>query len=284
MTGASGYIGSAVVATLVARGHHVRGLARSDAGEMRVRAAGGIPVRGDLRALPVLARAAAAGDGVIHTGATNDAERVTVDEAAVTAMVGALRGGVFVGTSGAPRARSSREPVREDDVAPLGGPLDWLAEAESRVLTASRARGIVVRPPIVYGDCGGPVQRLVEQARADGVARYVDAGLNCWSVVHVRDLARAYALLAESSLSGVFHVAEQAPLRMTDLMTAVGRRAGVPVRSWSRDQALAGHGPMAGFLANDAALDASRLRDAVRWEPTIATALRGFISSLGEAS
>jgi nucleoside-diphosphate-sugar epimerase len=158
----------------------------------------------------------------------------------------------------------------------LGGPLDWLAEAESRVLDAPRARGIVVRPPIVYGDGGGPVRRLVEQARADGVARYVDAGLNCWSVVHVRDLARAYALLVESSLSGVFHVAEEAPLRMVDLMTAVGRRAEVPVASWSLTDALASHGPMAGFLAMDAALDATRLREAVGWEPVIATALGGL--------
>lgn len=286
VTGASGYIGSAVVAALVARGHQVRGLARSAEAEAKVRAAGATPVLGDLTDCSVLATAAAAGDGVVHTAATADADRVSVDEAAVTAMLAAMHGGVFVATTGAPRARSSRQPVSEEDVAPLGGPLDWLAAAETRVLEVRGSevrgplvRGIVVRPPIVYGDGGGPVRRLSEQARRDGIARYVDAGDNRWSVVHVRDLAQAYALLVESPHSGVFHVAEAEPLPMRDIMTAVSHCAEVPVASWSLTEAMTTHGPLAGFLAMDAALDATRLRRLVGWQPTVADALGGLLGA-----
>lgn len=87
------------------------------------------------------------------------------------------------------------------------------------------------------------MQRWVEQARREGVARYVDQGANRWSVVHVRDLARAYAQLVESSLSGVFHVAEGISLRILDIMTAVSRRAEVPLASWCLTEAMTTYGP-----------------------------------------
>lgn len=297
VTGASGYIGSAVTRVLVTRGHRVRGLARSDAAEAVVRASGGTAVRADLADVGVLAREAAAGDGVVHTAATAGEDRPVVDAAAVTAMLAAMAGGSFVATTGAPRARSSREPVVEDDVhhgtgiqrgsgtpggsdgADAGEPLAWLAEAEARVLDAPRVNGAVIRPPIVYGDGGGPIAALVRQARADRVARYVGDGLNRWSTVHVVDLAMAYALLLESGATGVHHAAETRPESMADLVTAVGLAAGVPVRSWALDEALATHGPMAGYLAADAALDAGRLRG-LGWLPRFGDALGGVRSAL----
>ncbi|GAA3885424.1 NAD-dependent epimerase/dehydratase family protein [Saccharothrix violaceirubra] len=275
ITGASGYIGSAITRVLVGRGHRVRGLARSARAEAVVRAAGGEPVRGSLTDLAVLA--GAVGDAVIHTAATDTADRPVVDEAAVTAML-AAGPAVFVTTTGVPRARSSRVPVAEDDTAAPEGPLAWLADAEDRVLTAD-VRGVVVRPPMVYGAGGGPVARLVGQARADGVARYVDEGANVWSTVHVTDLAEAYALLLETPARGVFHAAEASPVALADLMAAVGHAADVPVRSWPLSEALATHGPMAGFLAMDAALDAGRLRD-LGWTPTTGDLRGGVVGDL----
>ncbi|AUX40435.1 hypothetical protein SOCE26_018360 [Sorangium cellulosum] len=279
ITGASGFIGSAIARALLARGHHVRGLARSDVSEARVRACGAAPIRGDLSRLDVLAREAAAGDGVVHTAATTGEDRAATDAAAVTAMLSAMNGGVFVTTTGAPRARSSRVPVPEEDTASPGGPLEWLAAAESRVLGATHVRGLVVRPPIVYGDGDGPVARLVQGARAAGVARYIDDGANRWSTVHVQDLALAYAMLLESDATGVFHAAEASPVPMADLFSAIGDAAGVPVTAWSLDEARAAHGPLAGFLAMDAALDATRLRG-LGWSPATGEALGGICGAL----
>ncbi|WP_434041189.1 MULTISPECIES: NAD-dependent epimerase/dehydratase family protein [Sorangium] len=279
ITGASGYIGSAVARALVARGHRVRGLARSDASEAKVRASGAAPVRGGLHALDVLAREAAAGDGVVHTAATTGEDRATTDAEAVTAMLSAMSGGVFVTTTGAPRARSSRVPVPEGDTASPGGPLDWLAAAESRVLDAANVRGLVVRPPMVYGDGAGPVATLVKGARAAGVARYIDDGANRWSTVHVQDLAVAYATLLESEATGVFHAAEASPEPMAALFSAIGDAAGVPARSWSLAEAQAAHGLIAGFLAIDAALDATRLRG-LGWSPRVGEALGGICGAL----
>ncbi|WP_437678983.1 NAD-dependent epimerase/dehydratase family protein [Sorangium sp. So ce131] len=279
ITGASGFIGSAIARALSTRGHHVRGLARSDVSEAKVRASGAEPVRGDLFRLDVLAREAAAGDGVVHTAATAGEDRVDTDAAAVTAMLSAMKGGVFVATTGAPRARSSRVPVPEDDTASPGGPLDWLATVESRVLGATGVRGLVVRPPIVYGDGAGPVASLVQGARAAGVARYLGDGANRWSTVHVQDLAAAYVMLLESDATGVFHAAEASPVPMAVLFAAIGEAAGVPVSSWSLDEARAALGPMAGFLAMDAALDATRLRG-LGWSPAIGEALGGICGAL----
>jgi len=279
VTGASGYIGSAVAQALLARGHHVRGLARSDAAETLIRKAGAEPVRGSLADLPTLAAAAAAGDAVVHTAASTGVDRPATDAAAVRAMLDAMADGAFVTTTGAPRARSSRQPVGEEDTAEPVGPLAWLADAEKRVLTAARVRGAVVRPPIVYGAGGGPVAGLVRQARADGVARYIDDGQNRWSTVHVNDLAEAYALLLESGAVGVFHCAEAVPVTMADLVGAVGDAAGVPVTSWTHAEALATHGPLAGYLAMDAALDAGRLRS-LSWTSRTGDQLGGICRAL----
>lgn len=279
ITGASGFIGSAVARALVARGHRVRGLARSDASAAKVRAAGAEPIRGNLSQVDTLARAAAAGDGVVHTAATTGEDRPATDEAAVTAMLSAMSGGAFITTTGAPRARSSRVPVPEEESVNPGGALEWLVAAESRVLGATGVRGLVVRPPIVYGDGGGPVAGLVQGARAAGVARYIDDGENRWSTVHVRDLAVAYAMLLESDARGVFHAAEASPEPMAALFAAIGDAAGVPVGSWSLAEALAAHGPLAGFLAMDAALDATRLRG-LGWSPEVGEALGGICGAL----
>ncbi|WP_437480061.1 NAD-dependent epimerase/dehydratase family protein [Sorangium sp. So ce1014] len=283
ITGASGFIGAAVARALVTRGHRVRGLARSDASEARVRACGAAPIRGDLYQPEVLAREAAAGDGVVHTAATMGEDRAATDAAAVTAMLSAMRGGVFITTTGAPRARSSRVPVSEDETVNPGGPLEWLVAAESRVLGAKGARGVVVRPPMVYGDGAGPVAHMVQTARAAGVARYIDDGANRWSTVHVRDLAVAYAMLLESDATGVFHAADASPEPMATLFSAVGEVAGVPVRSWSLAEAQAAHGPLASFLARDAALDATRLRG-LGWTPRVGEALGGICGALRNPS
>jgi nucleoside-diphosphate-sugar epimerase len=147
------------------------------------------------------------------------------------------------------------------------------------VLRAAGVHGAVVRPPMVYGDGGGPVAALVGQARADGAARYAGDGANRWSTVHVADLAVAYATVLESGAGGVFHAAEAVPEPMAGLAAAVGSAAGVPVRSWTLGEALEQHGPLAGYLAMDAALDAGRLRG-LGWQPRFGLAVGGIRGAL----
>ncbi|MDC0719097.1 NAD-dependent epimerase/dehydratase family protein [Nannocystis bainbridge] len=279
VTGASGFIGGAVTRTLVARGHRVRGLARDDAAIARVRAAGAEPVVGALADLDVLAGAAGAAGAVVHTAATTGMDRPVVDAAAVTAMLGALAGGVFVSTSAAPCTRSSRVPIAEDDNAPPDGPLAWLAAAEQRVLAEPRVRGVLVRAPMVYGDGAGPPAGLVKAARQAGVARYIDDGAARWSTVHVRDLAVGYALLLEGDARGVFHAAESEPVAMATLFAAIAEAAGVPLGSWPLAEAQAGLGPIAGFLAMDAATDAGKLRG-LGWTTRVGEVVGGITGAL----
>lgn len=132
---------------------------------------------------------------------------------------------------------------------------------------------------MVYGDGAGPVAGLVGQARADGVARYAGDGANRWSTVHVADLAVAYATVLESRAGGVFHAAETSPEPMAALVEAVGAAAGVPVRSWSLQEAVQTHGPLAAYLAMDAALDAGRLRG-LGWSPRFGETVGGIRGAL----
>ena len=280
ITGASGYIGSAVARTLVDRGHTVRGLARSDRAERIVRSTGAHPIRGDLANLEVMAEAAGAGDGVIHTAADTGEDRAGIDRLAVDAMLAAMSGGVFVTTTGAPVTASSATPVPESELSPRGGFLDWLFDAEHRVLSAGHVRGVVVRPPMVYGDGGGPMASLVRQARAEGVARYIDDGANHWSTVHVRDLAVAYCLLVESDLNGAFHAAESDPIDMRSLVTAVASVAGAEVVGWPLTEATANAGPLAAALARESALDASKLRHSTPWRPVVGESIGGIVVAL----
>ena len=195
-------------------------------------------------------------------------------------MLGALERGAFITTTGAPVARSSRTPVKEEDTGELPPALSWLTRAEARVLGAEHVRGVVVRPPIVYGDGAGPIAGMVQRARAEEISRYIGDGENRWSTVHVRDLAVAYSLLAESNERGVFHVAEREPVAMKQLFSAIGEAAYVAVKSWSLERASAEHGPMAGFLALDAALDAGKLRS-LGWETRFGDALGDVCGALG---
>ncbi|MFY0535917.1 NAD-dependent epimerase/dehydratase family protein [Nannocystis pusilla] len=280
VTGASGFIGSAVTRALITRGHHVTGLARDAAAVAKVRAAGAEPVPGGLADLAVLARAAGAADAVVHTAATTGSDRPVVDAAAVTAMLDALPRGVFLSTSAAPCSRSSREPVAEEENAPPGGPLAWLAAAEQRVLAAPRVRGVIVRAPMVYGDGAGPLAGLLYAARQARAARYIDDGAARWSTVHVRDLAVGYVQLLEGDARGVFHAAEAEPVAMAALFAAIADAAEVPLGSWSLAAARAALGPMADFLAMDAAIDASKLRR-LGWTPRVGAAVGGIIGALG---
>lgn len=275
--GASGYIGGAVASALVARGHVVDGLARSDDAARKVRSTGARVVRGGLEDVDAWSRTAAEADAIVHAASALGGD---ADAAVVDALLAAARGRCFVLTSAAPCAPASRTPVDEERAAPEGGPLDWLARLERVVAGSTSVRGLVVRVPMAYGDDGGPVARLVMGARAEGVARIIAPGDGRWSVVHVRDLARAYAMLIESpDARGIFHAADEAPLGLAEIMAAVGRAARVPVTTWTLAEAEAAYGPLAHLLARDTAIASTKLRS-LGWRTPVGDALGGLAGAV----
>ncbi|HEX2249758.1 MAG TPA: NAD-dependent epimerase/dehydratase family protein, partial [Gemmatimonadales bacterium] len=191
LTGATGYIGSAVAERLRAAGHEVTGLARSEASSAKLRSAGVRAVRGDFSDPASVAAAARATDGVISTATTYDP---AIDGPAIDAMLDALAGSnkPLIYTSGIWSHGDTAGRVVDETSPPNPAALvAWRQAVEERVLNAVQRglRAVVIRPAIVYGRGGGIPAGFVEAARKDGAARYVGNGDNRWPFVHVDDLA-----------------------------------------------------------------------------------------------
>src|SRR4051812_9201040 len=241
ITGASGHIGSALVPELLAAGHHVVGLARSDSSAAALAAAGALVRRGDLDDLAGLQDAAAAADGVIHLAFKHDVAftgdfvgAAAADLRAVEAIGRALEGSEkpFVGTSGTLLlAMAARGRVgTEQDVVDSGPRID-----SENVVIAMAKRGVrssVIRlAPTVHSslDRHGFVPTLIARARKNGTAAYVNDGSNRWPAVHTLDAARLYRLALEHAPAGsrLHGVADEGvPFRA--IAQAIGRSLGVP--------------------------------------------------------
>lgn len=279
VTGASGHIGSAVVRELLAEGHEVVGLARSDRSASALAAAGAQVRRGDLDDPDGLAEAAAAADGVIHLAYKHEAmfsgdvmSAVTADRRAVRALGDALAGSgkPFVSASGtAGLARPGlAEPADEHQLA------DGVrAEAENLVVAlADRGvRSSVVRlAPTVHSelDRAGFVPTLVGIARARGVSAYVDEGSNRWPAVHTRDAARLFRLALESAPAGSrLHGTAEEGVPFRRIAEAVGRGLGLPVTGVPAADAEAHFGFLAMFAAADNPASSTWTRDLLGWKP-----------------
>lgn len=279
VTGATGYVGSAVAARLRDGGHEVTGLARSDAAAARLAAAGVAPVVGELRTPASYVDAVADHDAVIHAAfeyRADGSEADDVDQLAVGGLIEAMhRGGrcrQLVYTSNA-FLLSGLGVVNEDiDLARATRPR-WRLDVERRVLAAGRddVATAVVRVGAVYGGAGGSFPGFFEHARATGSIAYVGDGSNRWSLIHRDDLAALYGAIVERGGRGVFHGVDGTPLTMREVMTLVARASGdhVEVRSVSPEQAsaLPYH---ASVLMCDLAMDTARAR-ALGWAPSVAS-------------
>jgi nucleoside-diphosphate-sugar epimerase len=275
LTGATGYIGAAVAERLAQRGHVVVGTARTGEAEAALRALGHEALRADLHDPDGLARAAAGCDAVIHAAATQDEEMGPAEQAAVRAMLAAVRGSdaPFVYTSGvwvygsAPPGRLLDEDSPTDPVATFA----WRPGLESEVVAAAGdgVRTVVIRPGMVYGRGGGPLNQFAAMADA-GVPRYVGNGENHWTLVHVDDLAELYALAIEGAPAGTLvNGVEGPPLRVRDLAEAVAAGAALPApRPWPVAEAAVELGPEdADGVTRDHRISGERARALLGWEP-----------------
>ena len=281
VTGASGHIGSALVPDLIAAGHAVIGLARSDASAAALKAAGAQVQRGDLDDLENLRKTAAASDGVIHLAFKHDiafsgnyAGAAAADLAVVEAIGAALEGSnkPFVGTTGTlmlAQAVKGRAGT-EEDVLPGGPRID----AENAVIALSKkgVRSSVIRlAPTVHSslDHTGFIPTLIAQARKNGFSAYVGEGANRWPAVHTLDAARLYRLAVESAPAGTrLHGTAEEGVPFRSIAEAIGRGLKLPVKPISAAEASAYLGFLAMFSQLDNPVSSARTQAAVHWEPT----------------
>ncbi|MFF3906633.1 SDR family oxidoreductase [Streptomyces sp. NPDC001848] len=282
VTGASGWIGSAVVPELIDAGHQVVGLARSEASAGALTAAGAEVVRGTLDDLDVLRGTAAASDGVIHLAFKHDIAftgdfqgAAEADRRAVDAFGDALAGTdrPFVIASGvvglAPGRVATERDMHTIDAPPLS-----LRAATARAVLALASRGVrssVVRlSPTCHGEGDhGFMATLVAIARAKQVSGYIGEGANRWPAVHRLDAARLFRLAVEKAPAGsVLHGVAEEGVAIRDIAEVIGRHLDVPVVSVAPEAAAEHFAWLGAFLGLDAPASNTLTRELLGWEPT----------------
>jgi nucleoside-diphosphate-sugar epimerase len=275
VTGATGFIGSAVVAELIKAGYEVLGLTRSDAGAKFLVGAGAEVHRGDLEDLESLRAGAELSDGVIHLAFNHDFSKFEanceMDRRAIEALGSALAGSdrPLVITSGTAMARATGRPANEDD-APNSPHPRIASELAADSLAARGLRASVMRLPQVHDTVKqGLITYLIAVAREKGVSAYVGEGLNRWPAVHVLDATRLYRLALEKGLAGArYHAVAEEGVPLREIAETIGRGLKLPVISVSSEKAGEHFGWLAAFVGFDLLASSALTRERLGWRPT----------------
>jgi len=287
-TGATGFVGSAVVQELLKAGHQVIGLARSDAAARSLAAAGAKVRRGDLEDLDSLRSGAAASEGVIHTGFIHDWSRYKavceIDGHAIEALGSALAGSdrPLIVTSGTALIAPGRLAT-EEDVRAADSTFPRISEEAAASLAARGVRVAVVRlSPSVHGDGDhGFVPTLIRIAREKGVSAYVGDGLNRWTAVHRLDAAHLYRLVLEKGSAGArYHGVAEEGIAFRELAEVIGKRLNIPVAAKSPEEAANHFGWFAAFAGIECPASSKLTQESLGWHP----AQRGLIQDLEQGS
>jgi nucleoside-diphosphate-sugar epimerase len=274
VTGATGFIGTAVVQELIDAGHQVLGLARSDAGARSLIAAGAGVHRGSLEDLESLRSGAAAADGVIHTAFIHDFSNygpaAEADKRAIETLGDALAGSdrPFVVTSGSLLAQRQGPLATEEDASNPNFPRK--SEEVALGLAARGVRASVLRlAPSVHGiGDHGFVPRLIGIAREKGVSAFIGDGLNRWPAVHRLDAAHLYRLILEKgSIGARYHGVADEGVPSRKIAVAIGRGLNVPVVSKSTEEAADHFGWIARFFATDGPASSTLTQERMGWQP-----------------
>jgi nucleoside-diphosphate-sugar epimerase len=273
VTGATGFIGTAVVGDLHKAGHTVLGFTRSDEGAVALAAAGAEVHRGDLEDLDSLRRGAAASDGVIHLGFVHDfsrfAEVCAIDRRAIEALGSELTGSdrPLVVTSGL-FLTPGREAT-EDDAIPENFPLPRVSEQTANAFVNRGVRVSTVRLPQVHDTRKqGLVTYLIASARAQGVSAYVGDGLNRWPAIHVLDAAPLYRLALEQGVTGArYHAVAEKGVPLRRIAEAIGRGLKLPIVSKAPEEAAGHFGPLGFFIGADGPASSVLTQERLGWRP-----------------
>ncbi len=281
VTGATGFIGSALVRELVDAGHQVLGLARSDAGAQSLTAAGAQVQRGDLENLESLRSGASAADAVIHTAFIHDfskfQENCDIDRIAIETIGAVLEGSdrPLIVTSGLALLAQGRLATENDPPVPLSEKYPRASEHTAAALEKRGVRSIVVRLPQVHDTTKqGLVTYAIQVAREKGSSAYIGEGRNRWAAVHVLDAAHLYRLALEKGHAGArYHAVAEEGVSARDIAEAIGRGLKVPVVSLTPEQAAEHFGWLARFDALDLQGSSEQTRKELGWYPTGPTLL-----------
>jgi nucleoside-diphosphate-sugar epimerase len=279
VTGATGFVGSAVVQELIRAGHQVVGLARSEENVKSIIAAGATAHRGDIEDLDSLRRAAANSDGVIHTGFIHDFTRFKevclVDKLAIEALGSALAGSdrPLIITSGIGLLNTTGRLGTENDMPPESSPNPRIAsEIAATGLASSGVRVAVVRLPPTVHDAGdhGFLPILIDLARNKCVSVYKEEGRNRWPAVHRLDAAKLYRLALEQAPVGAvrYHAIAEEGITFREIAEAIGKGLNVPIESKSVEKAAEHFSWFSHFAGLDCASSSRQTRETLGWQPT----------------
>jgi nucleoside-diphosphate-sugar epimerase len=289
LTGATGFVGSAIVPELIDAGHQVLGLARSEEAAKKLSTIGVDVHRGDLENLVSLQAGAAACDAVIHTGFIHDFARYKevceIDRRVIEAIGKALEGTKkpFIITSGTALLKQGTV-AKEEDMNPLGPHPRFATEEAADLVTTLGVRvGVVRLPPSVHGEGDyGFVPMLINLAREKGVAAYIGEGLNRWPAVHRLDAAHLFRLVLENDFAAGtrFHAAAEEGVAFKDIAAVIGKHLQIPVVSKSSEEAAEHFGWFAGFAGTDNPTSSKKTQESLGWKAV----QPGLIADIGRDS
>lgn len=282
VTGATGFIGTAIVQELIKTGHSVLGLSRSDASAAKLIAAGAEVHPGDLEDLESLRTGAADADGVIHAGFIHDFSRFKevceVDKVAIDTLSEVLAGSdrPLIITSGTALV-SPGILAKEDNITPSNPDSPRISEQGVEVAVSRGVRAAAIRlSPSVHGegDLHGFIPILINAARENGISAYVGDGLNRWSAVHRLDAARLYRLAIENAAPDKrYHGVGEEAISFKTIAEAIGKLLNLPVVSIAPEKAAQYFGMFAGFATINCPASSKLTQSWLNWQPEQATLL-----------
>ncbi len=274
LTGATGFIGTAVARELIGAGHQVLGVARTDEAAQTLKSWGVEPHRGDLTDHDSFISGAKACDAVIHCAFIHDfsrfAENIEIEQKTVAAMLDALEGSAkpFIATSGMALLAPGHAATEDDQAMPQGR---GATEAMVREAAGHGIRTAVIRlPPITHEDGdGGFLPTLVNLARQKGVAAYIGDGANRWPAGHRRDAAHLYRLALEKGAPGAaYHAVGDEGLPAREIAAAIGKRLGLPTASLGAEEAANHFGWLGMLVGVDMPASSQLTQQRLGWRPT----------------
>jgi nucleoside-diphosphate-sugar epimerase len=276
LTGATGFIGSAIIPELINAGHQVLGLTRSEAGAKSLIAVGAEVQRGDLDDLESLRSGAAKSDGVIHCAFKHDfskfAENCEIDGRAIQTLGATLKGSDrrLIVSGGLALLAPGRVATESDPPLPHSSSLPRVSETTAVLLAEQGVRASTMRLPQVHDTRKqGLVTYLIAIAREKGVSAYVGDGFNRWPAAHVLDVAKLYRLAIEKGSAGDrYHAVAEEGVPLREIAEAIGRGLKLPVVSKTPDQAAEHFGFLGFFVGGDMPASSAQTQQRLGWHPT----------------